>query len=92
MEKREEKLKTKTINVGIGRKNGHQNSDRDDSEPRECRENLNQNRTCRTTIRNRLTRRSRAIRCNQETKDISELSDNDNCNPRPTTHFLFGMT
>ena len=41
---------------------------------------------------NRSSGRSRPNQGNQETKDNSELSDNDDYHPRPTTHFPFGMT
>ena len=41
LEKTNEILNKQSVNVGIGRKNVHQNYDTDDSEPREFRETSN---------------------------------------------------
>ena len=92
MERRNEILNKQSVNLRNRRKNVHQNSDTDDSEPLEFGKNFNQNITRRTTIRNRQARRSRADQCNQITEDNSEVSDDDNDHPRPTMHFPFGMT
>ena len=92
MGNRNEILNKQAVNLKNRRKNDLENFDTYDSERLEFGENSNQNRTRRATMYNRPTRRLRANQGNQETEDNSELSDNDDYHPRPTTHFPFGMT
>ena len=57
------------------RRNNRRNSDTDYSEPLEIGQNLNQNRTRRSTVCNRSSRRSWVNPFNQELDSNSDLSD-----------------
>ena len=72
------------------RRNNWRNFNTNDSEPVEIRKMLNQNRTRRSTIRNRSTRHSRVHLYNREIEDDSDQSDNNYT--ISITHFPFGTT
>ena len=91
MERRNEILNKQSVNLRNRRKNVHQTSDTDDSEPLEFGENFNQDRTRRATIRDRSTRRSGVDRDDRETEDDSELNEKIGNYPRTSAHFPFGM-
>ena len=79
-----------SVNYNNRRKNDQRNFETDNSEALENIEDLNQNKTRRSTVYNRSTRRSRANQYNREIEDESDLSDNNHT--KPTTHFPFVMT